>query len=99
MPAGHACLGSTGLHASAPIPPALELPSQLSVQQPQALHLTRWSLLVPPQAWRASSQMYLVLLLVGKPQGQVLMATGTPVSPVLCDRLPQWPALSGGHGS
>jgi len=71
----------TGLLAPAPFPPALELPSQFSVQQPQALHLTRtvrWSLLVPLQAWRARSQMYLALLLVGKGQDQVLMVTSTP---------------------
>ena len=79
-PAGHACLGATGLLASAPLAPALELPSQFSVQQPQALCLTRTvaqSLLVPPQVWRADSQMYLALLLIGKRQGQVLMATST----------------------
>ena len=64
--------------------PALKLPSQFSVQQSQAPCLARtveWSLLVPPQVWRASSLMFLALLLVRKCQGQVLMVTNTPGLP------------------
>ena len=74
----------TGLLAPAPFPPALELPSQFSVQRPQTPCPARTvgrSLLLPPQVWRASSQLYLALLLVGKHQGQVLMATSTPGLP------------------
>ena len=72
------------LSASAPFSPALKLPSQFSVMHPQAFCLTRTarqSLLVLPQVWRTGSQMYLALLPVGKGQGQVLMATSTPVLP------------------
>ena len=75
------------LSVSAPFSPALELPSQFSVQQPQALCLTRTarqSLLVPPQVLRTGSQMYLALLLVGKGQGQVVMSTSTPGLPPSC---------------